>query len=110
MEYEFIALDIYGEEAKWLCQFVEEILGWPKAVSTICMHYDNRSTIRRAQSTMYNRKSRHIRRRHKMIRQLISTRFISINYVKSKDNIACLLTISLITDNGDSSIFCWGTF
>ena len=37
---------------------------------------------------MYNGKSRHIRRRHNTIRQLISTGAISVDYVKSKDNIA----------------------
>ncbi|GKB01906.1 DNA-directed DNA polymerase [Tanacetum coccineum] len=41
----------------------------------------------RAQSTMYNGKSRHIRRRHNSIRQLLSTGVISIDYVASKDNI-----------------------
>ncbi|GJV64344.1 pol polyprotein [Tanacetum coccineum] len=42
----------------------------------------------RAKSTMYNGKSRHIRRRHNSIRQLLSTGVISIDYVASKDNIA----------------------
>ena len=41
---------------------------------------------------MYNGKSRHIRRRHDTIRQLFSTKIIFIDYVKSKDNIADLLT------------------
>ncbi|GKA59734.1 retrovirus-related pol polyprotein from transposon TNT 1-94 [Tanacetum coccineum] len=48
-----------------------------------------------AHSTMYNGKYRHIRRRHNSIRQLLSTRVISIDYVKSKDNIADLLTKGL---------------
>ena len=37
---------------------------------------------------MYNGKSRHIRRSHNTIRQLLSTEVISVDYVKSKDNIA----------------------
>ena len=36
---------------------------------------------------MYNGKSRHIRRRHNTIRQLLSTGVISLDFVKSKDNI-----------------------
>ena len=44
---------------------------------------------------MYNGKSRHIRRRHNTIRQLISTRDISIDYVRSKDNIVDPLTKGL---------------
>ena len=30
MEYEFIALDKCGEEVKWLCYFLEDILRWSK--------------------------------------------------------------------------------
>ena len=41
---------------------------------------------------MYNGKSRHICRRHNTIRQIISTGVISINYVRSNDNIVDPLT------------------
>ena len=44
---------------------------------------------------MYNGKSRHIHWRHNTIRQLLSTGVISIDYVKSKDNIADPLTKGL---------------
>ena len=44
---------------------------------------------------MYNGKSRHIRRRHNSIRQLISTGVIFIDYVKLKDNIVDPLTKGL---------------
>ena len=37
---------------------------------------------------MYNGKSRHISHRYNNIRQLLSTGVISLDYVKSKDNIA----------------------
>ena len=98
MESEFIALDICAEEAEWLRQFVEDIPEWPKPVTAICIHCDNQSAIGRAQSTMYNGKSRHIRRRHKTIRQLISTGVITVDWVKSKDNIADPLTKGLSRD------------
>ncbi|GJZ83650.1 hypothetical protein Tco_0648823 [Tanacetum coccineum] len=88
MESEFIALDECGEEAKWLRQFVEDIPRWPKPVTAISIHCDSKSAMGRAKSTMYNRKSRHIRCRHNSIRQLLSTGVISIDYVASKDNIA----------------------
>ena len=54
----------------------------------ICIHYDSQSAIGRAQSDMYNGKSRYIRRRHNTIRQLLSNGIISIDYIKSKDNLA----------------------
>lgn len=47
---------------------------------------------------MYNGKSRHIRRRHNTIKQLISNGIISINYVKSKENLADPLTKGLARD------------
>ena len=61
----------------------------------ICIHCDSQSAIGRAQNNIYNGKSRHIRRRHNTIRQLLSTGVISIDYVKSKDNIADPLTKGL---------------
>ena len=44
---------------------------------------------------MYNGKSRHIRRRHNTVRQLLSNGIISIDYIKSKENIADPLTKGL---------------
>ncbi|GKE06824.1 hypothetical protein Tco_1398842 [Tanacetum coccineum] len=95
MESEFIALDKCEEEVEWLRQFVEDIPRWPKLVTTISIHCDSQSTIGKAHTIMYNGKSRHIRHQHNSIRQLLSTGVISIDYVKSKDNIADPLTKGL---------------
>mgnify|MGYP003702928687 CR=1 FL=1 len=92
MESEFIALDKATKEAEWLRHFIEDIPRWSKPVLAICIHCDSQSAIGRAQSNMYNEKSRHIRHRHNSIRKLLSNRVVSIDYVKSKDNIADLLT------------------
>ena len=98
MESEFIALDKAGEEAEWLHQFLENIPIWPKPVLAICIHCDSQSTIGRAQSDMYNGKSRHIRRRHNIVRQFLSNEIISIDYIKSKNNLVDLLTKGLIRE------------
>ena len=95
MESEFIALDKAGEEAEWLRHFLEDIPNWPKPVPAICIHCDSQSAIGRAQNHNYNGKSRHIRRRHNTVKQLLSNGIISIDYVKSKDNIADPLTKGL---------------
>ena len=79
MEYEFIALDKAREEAEWLRQFLEDIPIWPKPVPAICIHCDSKSAIGRAQNDMYNGKSRHIRRRHDTVKQLLSNGIISID-------------------------------
>ena len=68
MESEFIALDKAGEKAKWLRHFLENIPIWSQHVSVICIHCDSQSAIGRAQSHIYNGKTRHIRRRHNTVR------------------------------------------
>ena len=95
MESEFIALDKATEEAEWLRQFLEGIPKWSNPMPAICIHCDSQSAIGRAQSHIYNGKCRHIRRRHNTIRQLLSTGIVTIDYVKSKDNIADPLTKGL---------------
>ncbi|PHT51347.1 hypothetical protein CQW23_11094 [Capsicum baccatum] len=44
---------------------------------------------------MYNDKSHHIRRRHNTVRELLSSGIITVNYVKSKDNVSDSLTKGL---------------
>ncbi|KAF3615977.1 hypothetical protein FXO37_35266 [Capsicum annuum] len=95
MESEFIALDKAGEEAEWLRNFLEDIPYWPKPVAPICIHCDSQVTIGRAGSMMYNGKSCHIRRRHNTVRELLSSGIITIDYVKSKDNVSDPLTKGL---------------
>ena len=95
MESELIALDKAGEEAEWLRNFLEDIPNWPKPVPAVCIHCDSQAAIGRARNVMYNGKSRHIRRRHDTVRQLLSSVIITIDYVKSKDNIADPLTKGL---------------
>jgi hypothetical protein len=95
MKLEFIALDKAGEEAEWLRHFLEDMPMWTKLVPPICIHCDSQLAIGRAQSYMYNGKSRHIRRRHNTVRQLLSNGIISIDYIKLKDNIADPLTKGL---------------
>ncbi|PHU19140.1 hypothetical protein BC332_10291 [Capsicum chinense] len=95
MESEFIALDKAGEKAEWLRNFLEDTSYWPKPVAPVCIHYDSQAVIGRAGSTMYNDKSRHIQRRHNTVRELLSSGIITIDYVKSKDNVSDPLTKGL---------------
>jgi len=82
------ALDKAGEEAKWLRQFLKDIPLWPKPVPAIGIHCDNQATIFRAQNFIYNGKFRHIHHRHNTVKQLLSNRIISTDFVPSKDNLA----------------------
>ncbi|KAF3649429.1 hypothetical protein FXO37_18969 [Capsicum annuum] len=95
MESKFIALDKDSKEAEWLQNFLEDILYWPKTVAPICIHFDSQAAIGRAGSMMYNGKSHHIRWRHNTVRELLSSGIITIDYVKSKDNVSDPLTKGL---------------
>ena len=90
MESEFIALDKAAEEAEWLRNFLEDIPIWHKPVTAICIHCDSMATQARAKSNIYNGKSR-----HNTIKQLLSSGVISIQYIKSKANLADPLTKGL---------------
>ncbi|PHU28774.1 hypothetical protein BC332_00867 [Capsicum chinense] len=95
MESEFIALDKAGEEAEWLRNFLEDISYWPKPVALVCIHCDSQTAIGKAGSMMYNGKSHLIRRRHNIVRELLSSGIITVDYVKSKDNVSGPLTKGL---------------
>ena len=95
MEAEFVALDKAAEEAEWLKSFLEGIPLWPKPVTAVCIHCDSMAALTRAKNQIYNGKSRHIRRRHNTIKDLLRNGIISIDYVKSKENIADPLTKGL---------------
>ena len=103
MESEFIALDKAGEEAEWLRHFLEDIPIWPQPVPAICIHCHSQSAIERAQSHIYNSKSRHIRRRHNTVRQLLSNGIMTIEYIRSKKNIADPLTKGLTREQVSKS-------
>ncbi|PHU25235.1 hypothetical protein BC332_03567 [Capsicum chinense] len=95
MKSEFIALDKAGKEVELLRNFLKDIPYWPKPVAPVCIRCDSQAAIGRAGSMMYNGKSRHIRWRHNTVRELLSNGIITINYVKSKDNVSDPLTKGL---------------
>ena len=72
-------------------------------MSTIYINCDSQAAIGRAQSNMYNGKSRHIRHKHNTIKQLLSTRVISLDYVQSKDKVADMLIKGLNREVVDKS-------
>ena len=69
----------------------------------IYIHCDSQSAIGRAQSHLYNGKSRHIRRRHNTVRKILSNGIMTIEYIRSKENIADLLTKGLTREQVSKS-------
>ncbi|GJX17995.1 zinc finger, CCHC-type containing protein [Tanacetum coccineum] len=98
MEYEFVALAAAGKEAVWLKNLILEILLWSKPIAHISIHFDSVATLAKAYSQMYNGKYRHLGVRHNMIRKLIMNRVISIEFVRSKQNLVDHLTNGLARD------------
>ncbi|GJX07132.1 zinc finger, CCHC-type containing protein [Tanacetum coccineum] len=104
MESEFVALAAAGKEAEWLRNLIHEIPIWPKPIAPISIHYDSAATLAKAYSKMYNGKSRHLGARHSMIRELIMNGVISIEFVRSQQNLADHLTKGLARDLVNKSV------
>jgi len=88
MESEFVALEKAGTKAEWLRNLLIDIPIWKRPASSVSIHCDNQATIVRAKNKIYNEKSRHIRLRHKIVKQLLDDGIISLNYVRSELNIS----------------------
>ncbi|GJX48593.1 hypothetical protein Tco_0273783 [Tanacetum coccineum] len=95
MEAEFVALAAAGKEAEWLRNMIYEIPLWPKPISPISIHCDSAATLAKAYCQIYNGKSRHLGVRHSMVRELITNGVISMDFVRSKQNMADHLTKGL---------------
>ncbi|GKC97945.1 zinc finger, CCHC-type containing protein [Tanacetum coccineum] len=88
MESEFVALATVCKEAEWLKNLLLEIPLWSKPIAPISIRCDSAATLTKAYSQMYNGKSRHVGVRHNMIHELITNGMISIEFVRSQQNLA----------------------
>ncbi|GJU26843.1 zinc finger, CCHC-type containing protein [Tanacetum coccineum] len=98
MESEIMALATAGKEAEWLKNLLLEIPLWSKPIAPISIRCDSADTLAKAYSQMYNGKSRHLGVKHSMIRELITNEVISIEFVRSQQNLADHLTKRLARD------------
>nr|KAJ0189849.1 hypothetical protein LSAT_V11C800451850 [Lactuca sativa] len=89
MESEFVPLSAAGKEAEWLRNLIFESSTLAK---TDIYHFYQ------AYSQVYNGKSRHLGVRHSMIRELIMTGVISVEFVRTQLNLADHLTKGLARD------------
>ncbi|GJY07044.1 zinc finger, CCHC-type containing protein [Tanacetum coccineum] len=87
-----------GKEAEWSKNLLLEIPLWSKLIAPISIRCDSAATLAKAYSQMYNWKSRHLGVRHSMIRELITNGVISIEFVRSQQNLAKYLTKGLARD------------
>ena len=88
MKAELIVLASTSEESNWFRDLLYEILLWEKPIPPILIHCDSTTAIGRVKSRYYNGKSKPIRRKHNPVRSYLSNDIITVNYVKSNDNLA----------------------
>ncbi|GKE56472.1 zinc finger, CCHC-type containing protein, partial [Tanacetum coccineum] len=98
MESEFVALTAASKETEWLKNLLLEISLWSKPIAPIYIRCDSAATLAKAYSQMYNGKSRHLGVRHSMICELITNGVISIEFVRSQQNLANHFTKGLARD------------
>ncbi|GJT94316.1 zinc finger, CCHC-type containing protein [Tanacetum coccineum] len=88
-------------DASWISNTKDNALqsGWVyPLIAPISIRCDSVATLAKAYSQMHNRKSRHLGVRHNMIRELITNGMISIEFVRSQQNLADHLTKRLARD------------
>ena len=92
MEAKVIPLEKTSSKAKWLRNPLAYIILWMRLALSKSVCCDSQTAIAKAKSKIFNGKSRHINLRHNNMKQLLETGVISLEFVKSKLNLADLLT------------------
>jgi len=90
-EAEYISLSQGAKEAIWLRSFLEEIEIQDGTVPTN-IFVDNTSAISLAKNPVFHKRSKHIQVRYHHIRELVSEGQINIEYVRTEDQKADILT------------------
>ncbi|GKB97678.1 hypothetical protein Tco_0983815, partial [Tanacetum coccineum] len=96
----FLLGGVADKEAEWLRNLILEIPLWSKPIAPISIRCDSAATLAKAYSQMYNGKSRHLGVKHSMIHELIMNGVVSIEFVRSQQNLADYLTKGLARDLG----------
>ena len=90
-----IALKKACSEVEWLRNLLADLSISIDAPLCISIHCDCQAAIAKSKSKIYNGKSRHIRLRHNIIKQLLESRVVALDYVKSNLNLIDHLTKQL---------------
>ncbi|KAA0052404.1 ty1-copia retrotransposon protein [Cucumis melo var. makuwa] len=94
MESEFIALKLAEQEAEWIKNLLGDVPLWGTSVP-VSIQCDSQAAICIAKNNVYNGKSRHIRLRHAVVKQLLKEGTISLEFVRFEKNLANPLTKGL---------------
>ena len=89
-EAEYIALVECIKEILWLLQHLQ-VLGVTINLPVV-IGIDNQAAIALAKNPVLHEKTKHIDTRHHFIRQAVQKGYIKLQYIKTNDNIADVLT------------------
>ena len=92
MEAEFIALEKASSEVEWRRNLLSDISLCTRPALSVSMCCDSQAAIAKTKSKMFNEKNRHIRLRHKIVRQLLEIGVISLDFVRLELNLVDPLT------------------
>ncbi|KAK2356483.1 hypothetical protein QL285_093812 [Trifolium repens] len=95
MESEMIALATASEEASWLRYLLFEIPLWEKPMPAVLIHCDSTAAIAKIKNRFYNGKKRQIRRKHNIVREMITKGAVRVDHVRTDENLADPLTKGL---------------
>ncbi|KAI5350436.1 hypothetical protein L3X38_003327 [Prunus dulcis] len=96
MEYKLIALDTTCTEAEWIKSLLMDVPLVEKPLPALSIHCDCKATRDLVKQSHTNRKmNRRIHVRYKSVKSPLSKNIVSLEYVKSENNIADQLTKGL---------------
>ncbi|KAL0560738.1 hypothetical protein IC582_001151 [Cucumis melo] len=95
MESKFIALELAEHEAEWIKNLLEDVPLWGASVP-VSIQCDSQVAICIAKNDVYNSKSRHIRLKHAIVKQLLKEETIFLEFVRSEKNLTDPLTKRLM--------------
>ena len=106
-EAELVALSAATKEVQWITQLLSEI--GIKYKIPITIFNDNTSTIHLANSKSFNPKTKHLNVKDKFVKEKIADGLIEVKHIKSEENTADFLTMSLPTNKFKKLEFSFST-
>ena len=82
MEAKFIALENASSEVEWLRNLLTDIPLWTRPALSMSICCDSQVAIAKSKSKILNGKNKHICLRHNIVRQLLETKVISLEFMR----------------------------
>ncbi|KAK9069158.1 hypothetical protein SSX86_013274 [Deinandra increscens subsp. villosa] len=100
-EAEYMALTEAVKEAIWLSGFITEL---GIEVGDTCVYCDNQGAIALSKNGVFHERTKHINVRYHFIREVISSRLLTVEYVNTSKNWADMFTKALPSSKFESCL------